>query len=635
MATLPSLVMTSPNQDWIPAHPVERAIIRTYTDGLWGELEYSRWPQPMIRNMWHIACIPSPLRPPPDSPPVLWTTLAPSQHWREDPSVGVPGLGFLEHGLRQQLREAACFAFTRYQSIVGVPPHRLAYGDQLCVVIRQCVERMNRLPSYAPVAVAVGAHIQRVALELMGLHMYLTTVLSRMDSPNDFSLQVLPVLGVIARDAATAQLAHRVGLPTWFLQPLTTRIKVWAVVEATTPFALSRKESSPPMRHHPEELGAVANLTSNWTSNLVFAVTGQLCAGSLAPLDDGTTPLLGPSLTGSGEGPLKTRRIEMAPIPSQAPSTSQPGGVKKKTRREHRHPARVHNRSVFVDIPEAWSVALLSQGPLPQPRTSVVYFYPPPFLLDTKVHRYLHNAVRIRAFCRLRLLDLSLSGGPLTIAEWRAALWGDYAFHPDPSVPAAAQKRVKRKVDEKNSVSRLFGNGAALPSYSAAQVVRLEGLSVSAEDAAINPTVRARLLWEAHEINFRCELMALDAVLVPRSGWSVMQRWGREMLVSGVWGKESSIATVIPLPSDDVFAWPSVPQEDWRSAEPYLRRFMAVASAWPGCPDHLKSGRLQEDWTVDMFETFQVDAVAFYVSQFTRRFGRLPIPPVRRPLHAL
>ncbi|KAH9936722.1 uncharacterized protein BXZ73DRAFT_89287 [Epithele typhae] len=626
--------MTSPNQDWIPAHPVERAIIRTYTDGLWGELEYSRWPQPMIRNMWHIACIPSPLRPPPDSPP----------HWREDPSVGVPGLGLLEHGLRQQLREAACFAFTRYQSIVGVPPHRLAYGDQLCVVIRQCVERMNRLPSYAPVAVAVGAHIQRVALELMGLHMYLTTVLLRMDSPNDFSLQVLPVLGVIARDAATAQLAHRVGLPTWFLQPLTTRIKVWAVVEATTPFALSRKESSPPMRHHPEELGAVANLTSN----LVFAVTGQLTTwvmqmrarpGRRVRASTTATTARASAVRANGDAASARGAPSSVAFDDRVVSPSTSAEVDARSNNpappEHRHPARVHNRSVFVDIPEAWSVALLSQGPLPQPRTSVVYFYPPPFLLDTKVHRYLHNAVRIRTFCRLRLLDLSLSGGPLTIAEWRAALWGDYAFHPDPSVPAAAQKRVKRKVDEKNSVSRLFGNGAALPSYSAAQVVRLEGLSVSAEDAAINPTVRARLLWEAHEINFRCELMALDAVLVPRSGWSVMQRWGREMLVSGVWGKESSIATVIPLPSDDVFAWPSVPQEDWRSAEPYLRRFMAVASAWPGCPDHLKSGRLQEDWTVDMFETFQVDAVAFYVSQFTRRFGRLPIPPVRRPLHAL
>ncbi|KAH9910932.1 uncharacterized protein BXZ73DRAFT_1567, partial [Epithele typhae] len=155
-------VITSPNQDWVPAHPVERRVVRTFSDGLWGEHEYSRWPQPMIRNMWHLGCIPSLRHPQPDIPPAVWTLLSPSRDWAEDVNVGVPGLGFLLPDIRSHLCQAAEYATSKFMTIVGVPPHRISYGEQLCLVLRQCLERMMRLPSDAVVSIAVGAHIQRV-----------------------------------------------------------------------------------------------------------------------------------------------------------------------------------------------------------------------------------------------------------------------------------------------------------------------------------------------------------------------------------------------------------------------------------------------------------------------------------------
>ncbi|KAH9910550.1 uncharacterized protein BXZ73DRAFT_93670 [Epithele typhae] len=505
------MVLTSPNQDWIPSHPVERTVVRTYQDGLWGEHEYSRWPQPLIRNMWHIACIPSPA--------ILNLASLRYSGWLCSPRA--IGLGFLDPELRRNLTRGAQFATAAFQQLRDLTPHLRSYGDQLCLVIAQCLDRMNRLPSFASVAVAVGAHLQRVALELLGLRTYLHDVLPRIDSTEDFSTSLLPVLGVFGRDGATVQLATRIGMPVWFLQPLTRHLKIWCVVESTSPFFLASKESDPPMHHHPDQLGAVANLTSSWVENMVFAITGQLCTSRLGVMEEGAAE--------GAQPPFKSTRLELTEVQSQAPPRFKPDGTKKRTRRggrrsnkpsppsvdgtqagpstlgalspEERHPSRCFTPPAFVAVPDPWVAALDAVSPLPQPCHSV--------------HQYLHNAVRIRNFCKLRLLDPVVSGQPLTIAEWRAALWGDYQEKP---TPEDTQDRAQERC------ARLFGNGAALSSYSPATEERLESVAVSAESAASDLRIRRFLLWECHEVNFRCELNALDAALVPRGRMSVMER---------------------------------------------------------------------------------------------------------------
>ncbi len=81
------------------------------------------------------------------------------------------------------------------------------------------------------------------------------------------------------------------------------------------------------------------------------------------------------------------------------------------------HPSKSYVPSPFYDLAACWQRALSSASPVPRAATSALYFYPPPFLLDTvstiaalpddcphpesarsdeKTHRYLHNLVRIR-----------------------------------------------------------------------------------------------------------------------------------------------------------------------------------------------------------------------------------------------
>ena len=74
-----TMVITSPNMNFVPKYPVERQIVQTYTDGRWGLREYSRWPQVLLPEMWHVACIPG--RPsPPEIPNILWENLSSHTH---------------------------------------------------------------------------------------------------------------------------------------------------------------------------------------------------------------------------------------------------------------------------------------------------------------------------------------------------------------------------------------------------------------------------------------------------------------------------------------------------------------------------------------------------------------------------
>lgn len=296
-------------------------------------------------------------------------------------------------------------------------------------------------------------------------------------------------------------------------------------------------------------------------------------------------------------------------------------------------------------------------SPLPQPTISVVYYYPPPFLLDTvsslaplpqdcshpeyacsdeKVHRYLHNLVRIRRFCRTRLFDPSMSSQPLTITEWRASLWGDYELHAHRAggQTEADVRRAQKRQDERNGISRLLGRTALLASYRPDSAPQLEGVMVSAEAAASAPHVRAHLLWEAHEVNYRCELMVLDTLLVHRPDWTEMLRWQREAVVSGVWGPESSVVSIIPPPNitEVMFCWGSPPDPSWRESRRYLARFLEVMTRWPDTPQTLVDAHVDDDrCSVEEFEKVQREAVDFYVRTFVAHFHPLPIPPIRVP----
>ncbi|KAI0356801.1 hypothetical protein OH77DRAFT_1588707 [Trametes cingulata] len=666
-------VVTSPNMDFVPEFPVERRVIETFDDGLWGVHEYSRWPQVLDPHMMHIACIPVQSTTPSVSGPahsVLWRTLDPQTSWEEDEATGVKGLGFIIADLRDELVLAAEDVLDSLTTTTCLDQHVVDHCKFLKLVLRQALDRLQQLPARRGVAIAVAAHVQRLSLELLGMKTYMEVVLPRINSSADYSLLVLPVLGAFVREGTAAQTLTRVGLPTWFLQPITHQLRVWEIVEVRkVPQWFSRRESEPPIYHDPGRLAGVTNLTGNWLRTMAVSISEVICDLRLASLDDNR----GQSSAASEPSAVKRRRIDgglssqhfvMAP-PKQSRSGSQRRGIRKpgegsaergkaiRLARRAEHPSRVFRPPALYSVPNVWAEALAAVSPVPEPPASSVYFYAPPFLIDAvsssemlpearggqysttvdrKAPRYVHNLVRIRRFCRARLFDPSMSSQPLTIAEWRAALWGDYdpRTHPMKGDPSAELRRAQRRQDLRNGIGRLFGRVALLPSYNELIRPRLQDTEVSLHDATTNRDVQRLLLWEAHEINFRCELMALDTLLVQRSTWQILHRWERESTVSAVWGKRSSVLGVLPISGPKrAPLWACPPDAADAEAHASLCSFLELLTRWPQCPQCIVDGYVRsEGWTSSRFAELRRAAVKFYVDTFVKIYSRLPVPPI-------
>ena len=421
-------------------------------------------------------------------------------------------------------------------------------------------------------------------------------------------------------------------------------------------------------------------------SNMVLSVSKHIAGSHLSSLRLGVTP----TVPGT-ESPLKRPRVDKTGISSahlNMRPASQVAITGKPSRRQKRrqaaelaldgvlspagtlpgsgpgpkfggdtaHPSRYLLLSPFLDIADIWADALRSVSPVPQTLNSALYFYPPPFLLDTvtsksslpkgcvhleraredtKVDRYLHNLIRIRDFCRARLFDISMDNRALTISEWRAALWGDYQRQT--SVRAGGQgseaRRAKRHLKERNDIGTLFHNVALVDSYDAHASVAFNDQNIDLASIAEKPSVRLWLLCESHEINFRAELLALDALLVQKDAWEEIHRWEREMQVSGVWGPPSSAASVVAASSPETrqFHWRTPPQGGWESCRERLRSFALVLTRWPDCPEVIIQGTKQE-LLEEQFRDVQQRAVTFYVQTFVSHYSRLPIPPVMYPV---
>ncbi|KAI1786194.1 hypothetical protein LXA43DRAFT_1111471 [Ganoderma leucocontextum] len=681
-----TMVLTSPNMDYVPEYPVESSTIYMYSDGRYGKHEYSRWPQNLQRDMWHISCIP--IRPLPDVPAVLWETLLPETHWLQERSTGFTRVGYIVKETRDSLLAAAASAIRRYEEMKA-PDAVAKYGRLLVMVLRQVIDRMRFYPVSARIAIRVAAHVQRVCLELAGLKMYVEVVNPRLRSMQDYSTPVLPVVGAFVRDVSDVQTCMRVGLPTYFLRPLTHDLAVWEVVEC-------RAAS---FGHSVERLTGVPNPTKKWLSDMLLLVSEHVAGTHLTPMKVAEN-LQAPE---DEENPSKRRRVGEGESDTSLAAATQSGSSKRKTKSKRgrsnpqgdvqplrvnpstthassastlpvklespgtpaapagdAHPSKTFTPSPFYDVAPVWATALQAASPLGR-AGAASYYYPPPFLLDTvssaaplptqcahpecsrtdeKVHRYLHNFVRIREFCRTRMFDITITSEPLSIEEWRIALWGDYEprlYLSSKSSENWHDRRSIRRQDLRKRITRLFGTVAHFPSYLEDEIVQLADMQVDIAAAGSNPRVRAYILWETHEVNFRAELLCLDTLIVQRPTWSFGQKLQREFFVSRVWGPPSSILHIFPNDGSHEsrrFRWFSPPTSQWKDCCETLRHFAAVLSSWPDCPDDVRQG-LPREVPEEVFARVQAHAVNFYVRVFVKTFARLPIPPLSTQPHLI
>ncbi|KAI0743714.1 hypothetical protein C8Q80DRAFT_1220618 [Daedaleopsis nitida] len=620
-------VITTPNQVFVPEITVAHSEITTFSDGRWGLHEYSLRPQTYDHKQPHLPCIPrqsSPLAPKDD---IIWRTWY-NEDWVSNPECGVSTFGKLQNGLMRKLFEAAERMISRVASQVAQELSARTTHKFLTVCLRHCIDRLRILHAPRGVIFSLATHAQRLILELGGLGIYLAIVLN-------FRTRILNLVGAHTPDPSIAQMLHTAGIPIWFQQNFSPEVVVWSVVKPEgVPVHFSTKPAFPRLVLAVCDLSGALNTPGEWQRAMTATVHQQLCASRLPQLgreEDGSEPR--PVLLSRKDGDAQTLSHNLPlPRPAQVPSK------KAQARRERgqtgvqavrptfaMNPFRQFYPSYHVVHSDVWSTVLSGAGPLPQPAKSVTYYFPPPWMFDELVGYeaapekhclYLHQTVSIRAFCTLRLFDRTVAGRPLTIAEWRDALWGNYTTESENRGPGASSRRPDRlqvRHRLKQSLRELFCQTAALPSYSSSSAPLLGQTAVALEIATVDHAIRRRLVWEAHEFNWRCELLALDAIMVGSSGWPDLERWAREADLS-----EEHVP----------FCWYDAADARWEASRVYLGAFVDILKHWPGCPDVLRAHtRRVESWSSWEYTQLQESALNFYVWTFVDRFQRLPTAP--------
>ncbi|KAI0754372.1 hypothetical protein C8Q80DRAFT_1341392 [Daedaleopsis nitida] len=601
---------------------------------------------------------------------VLWRTLEPTDCKRSDCSVLAVGLVHLNPPLLAELRKEVLGAIARF-NLCPVSEGWNQIGNSLVMSLQHTFDRLVNLPAVEVVIIALAAHVQRLTLELWGMIRWLEVVSGRLVKLEDHRQNVLPILGAHTSNPSAAQVLHHAGIPVWFQQPLTQRTIIYQVVpNRDLPLDFSTEPSVPRMVLAKPDYSGALNMPGAWLCAMKEVFNMQMlhsCLPALMELEDSSTAeppakrFCERAMTvvrNRGAGPpapvvvlpySRETRATSRDLPAQRPATAPVASAPMSRRAKARHrkaaeraaqgilppshaaqlnPSRTFYRSQFLAVPPAWEAVLVRACPLEQPRKSVKYFFPPPWMLDLLVGydaptdrtvQFLHQWASIRLFCGVRLFSGSVGGQPLNISEWRDALRGEYSFESsgsDPRAPSEHQPPKKHREQESN-IRRFLGR-AYLPSYRADVCSDFSGTTITPE----------RLVQDDG-------LLALDALILGSNEWSVSSRWARERLVSKIWGPGSSGFDFIPdswhRGSD--FCWRAPPEEGWEASRAHLAAFLEVLTKWPGCPSGIWGMSMavklvDAEGFVDLLNT----AVEFYVKTFISKYDRLPTPPMRLEL---
>lgn len=560
--------------------------------------------------------------------------------------------GYLRESVLEGLRGEAERAIARFRR-AGDPSleERKRHGYHLINLLRNALQRLERIPGSFLHTVAVTAHVQRLVLELSGFSTYLEVVRPALRDPFHFTPVTLDVRGGFLNNAATASEFFRVGVPFWLFQHYTPDICIKSVVTEFVPIssALDLEPAFPALERAKYDPTGVWQDPSKWPAPMVLQSSYLFASATLPrmlpPLP--SSPAI-PRASGTGEPSTKRAKGADPEPPSKTSDKSKKKanarrgarGAKKKARDPH--PAFVHALPPpqHPQPPAPWARSLVAVGSLPDPPLhAAVYYFPPPYLFapdDPKSTRYLHNWIRIRTFCRQRLVDITIDGSPMRLSEWRNALWGDYTVPADDDREATASnvytQAQQAARERKLELRRLFAGAGSLPSYEPTCTVEWASQVVSASDVAADAKLRASVLWELHELNFRCELRDLDRELLGGVlDKNTFFQWERGDVIAGVWGSSGALSVFPDVERGEVTdSWTAPSLHSWANRRETFKAFLVVMSRWPDFPQDLWPWctTLTSCTDIDQFVRIEERALKFYVRCFADKYGRLPISPV-------
>ncbi|KAF5336277.1 hypothetical protein D9758_014498 [Tetrapyrgos nigripes] len=514
-AVLPggSLFLTTPYQD-LPVYQVEPIVegMTMRRDFRFGQYDYLQWPQQWCQQLCHIACILR--RPPPGHQfDVMWWT--PTIDCFKEECRGIAsGLGKLRAGKAEELR--LLVAELRGRCSLCIASHENETEVELA---QQCsqrlLERMNRLHSllltFRQICYTI-ASLQRLFLELHALLEYCTIYKPRMAGKSLPASIAAAVVGAWTSNLEAAEALFRAGIPFWFLRrvdevPAVSVGKLASLVvpdnlcldNAPFPEPIIYRTGVPNTELQYSAIHKHLNSAFNTYSPFESSAESRL---QITP--PSALVLSGPQRT----TPSKSRHHPYPKSPKNASSSA-------------RDKFHLVSHSLFLTSP-CWGPALsrVNQSNPPVPIQGG-YAFPDPSLFVTvqkreKMFKYCWNWLQFRDVLLFRVTQPS----PRLIpnSTWRQILNGELTSTTQPS--SSSSQRPSRTASAKATARDLLGNcllstGVEVDLENPPSFVMWREQSFS-EPSDISEKVAQEIIWEVAQLNFRCELRALDQALTPR-----------------------------------------------------------------------------------------------------------------------
>ncbi|KAJ7502481.1 hypothetical protein B0H11DRAFT_2223395 [Mycena galericulata] len=604
-------------------------------DMRYGTDDYGRWPQQYSATYCHLGAIPRKPVDPTDSLAVLWWDPAPTDF--VGPQSGrslTSGLGKLCPDQFSRLAWPVNRLIEEYEACVAdnVVPFFPLLPDNL----RLGLERLQTLPcTYTRMVMGV-TNVQRAYLQLAGLISYMTIYKPRMDNSASVSgLSTTPDdrVGVFTSDPVIAQQFYTARLPYWFIRPLAAFVDERILSVATPVEGADCIECQPAPGFPAVATGSnvdekiqsldICTRTTPWYTNSFKTEDERRFSSQptqiVAPVAGARRITQGTnnreSMRGLAFGPIrgssqgsKSHASRVSPyIPVKAKKESASSDSKKTARNKFDLFSGPEMPSSIPSWTRALSIVDTSQPPLADESKAHVYIFPEPAMLVSPVDEnrrqlLLYHYQLVHDALLYRLGDPHQSHAPLTTQEWRDVLQGKVSTR---------GKRGSKAFGRTVAIEKLLG-----PAMKACGI-ELTDFAVDASSVPRTTRNRAKeILWGLAEMNFRFELLALDARAsgIDRPDKCRECFAGGNLLGLDIGLSKQGLAAIVPS-----------------QRLPYLQRLAELMRDWksrprPPCIDKAKDYR---EWTATTIEELECDVATYYTHSFYLLFGRASVIPMR------
>ncbi|KAJ7089423.1 hypothetical protein C8R44DRAFT_751432 [Mycena epipterygia] len=508
-----------------------------------------------------------------------------------------------------------CKAYTASIAAAKVNPLLL----QITQAVRLVMEQLRSIPSTYDRMVLGVTGLQCAYLELTGLFRYISIYKPRMENPYVEAGPPDDCIGVFTSDPAIAQFFRIARLPYWLIRPLSAFNKetILSVVLPLDPTESLVLEAAPGYPTVPAGTDLDQRIRSLHLCTQSVPWFKNPFASPVSPSEQSTASSVQPPQQAVTR---PSRLVQKSIRPSPYKEAREKAKVVKAARgpnpaaQEERNKYKIFESPFMPAVFDRWADALAqvdrSQPAqyCPDPNAKDVYIFPEPALLVSSTNEarrqlFLHHYQLMHDALLYHLGDPNDPHWALPTQVWRDILQGKVSKQGRPGTRAEARTA---------SIETVLG-----PALKACGIDELSGFLTDGDRIPFTTQNRAKeIVWEFAEMNFRFELLGLDA---RASGMQRPEQCrecfpGQRLLRLDIAESKQGFAAIA-------------------SAErlPYLLRLAALMVDWQHRPrpGAISMAAEQTEWTVDRIYELESAVACYYTQCFYEHFNRAAVIPMR------